>query len=160
MLRFAKIVCCLILIIAVFGCAGINNGFETPTVGVSSFQVLHSEGAIPRFEISLHIINPNRTELKLEGLVYSVTLEGHKVITGVSNDLPIIEAYGEGEVTLIASADLLNSIRLVAALLNSQQEKFDYKLEAKLDIGRFHPRIYVVEKGEISFQGQTSKNSR
>ena len=95
---FTKIASYLILIIAIFGCAGIKNGFETPTVGVSSFQVLPSEGAMPRFEINLHIINPNRTELKLEGLVYSVTLEGHKVITGVSNDLPIITAYGEGEV--------------------------------------------------------------
>lgn len=159
MIGFTKIVTFLTLLIAMFGCTGLEYGFETPTVGVSSFRVLPSEGAMPRFEIGLHIINPNRTELKLEGLVYSVTLEGHKVITGVANDLPTIEAYGEGEVVLIASADLLNSIGLLATLLKSQQEKFDYELDAKLDIGRFQPRIHVVEKGEIPLQGLTGKDS-
>ena len=159
MTSLTKIASYLIFLIVLFGCAGLENGFETPKVGVSSFRVIPSEGAMPRFEISLHIINPNRTELKLEGLVYSLTLEGHEVITGVSNQLPIIEAYGEGEVTLIASVDLLNSIRLIATLLNSQQEKFAYELDAKLDIGRFQPRIHVVEKGEISMQRLKGKDS-
>ena len=159
MICFTKIVTFLTLLIAMFGCAGLESGFETPTVGVSSFRVLPSEGAMPRFEIGLHIINPNRTELKLEGLVYSVTLEGHKVITGVANDLPTIEAYGEEEVVLIATADLLKSIGLLTTLLKSQQEKFDYELDAKLDIGRFLPRVHVVEKGEIPLPGLKGKDS-
>ncbi len=153
MFRFARIVVCLILIVAMFGCAGLEPGFETPTVGVSSFRILPSTGVAPRFEIGLHIVNPNRTALKLEGLVYSVTLEGHKVLIGVANDLPVIEAYGEGDVVLIATADLLNSIALFATLLQSQQEIFDYELDAKLDIGSFRPRIHVVKKGEISLSG-------
>lgn len=159
MIRFTRIAVYLTIVITMFACTGLEPGFETPTVGVNSFRVLPSEGAMPRFEIGLHIINPNRTSLKLEGLVYTVTLEGHKVITGVANDLPTIEAYGEGDVRLVATADLLNSIGLFATLLQSQQEKFDYELDAKLDIGRFQPRIHVVEKGEISLQGATGKNS-
>ena len=159
MINFTKTFTFLTLLIAMLGCAGLEIGFETPTVGVSSFRVLPSDGSMPRFEIGLHIINPNRTKLTLEGLVYSVTLEGHKVITGVANDLPTIEAYGEGEVVLIAAADLLNSIGLFATLLKSQQQKFDYELDAKLDVGRFQPRIHVVEKGEIPLQGLTDKNS-
>ncbi len=153
MIRFTRIIICLTLFVAMSGCAGLEPGFETPTVGVSSFRILPSKGVAPRFEIGLHIVNPNRTELKLEGLVYSVTLEGHKVLTGVANDLPVIEAYGEGDVVLIATADLLNSIALFATLLQSQQENFDYELDAKLDIGSFRPRIHVVKKGEISLQG-------
>jgi hypothetical protein len=37
--------------------------------------------------------------------------------------------------------------------LQSQRETFDYKLDAKLDIGNFRPRIHVVKEGEISLQG-------
>lgn len=159
MINLTKTFTFLTLLIAMYGCTGLEIGFETPTVGISSFRVLPSDGSMPRFEIGLHIINPNRTELKLEGLVYSVTLEGHKVITGVANDMPTIEAYGEGEVVLIATADLLNSIGLFATLLKSQQKKFDYELDAKLDIGRFQPRIHVVEKGEIPLQGLTGQDS-
>ncbi len=153
MTRITKLVVCLTFFAAFAGCASLEPGFETPTVGVSSFRVLPSEGAVPKFEIGLHIVNPNRSSLKLEGLVYSVSLEGHKILTGVSNNLPQIEAYGEGDVLLVATADLLNSIGLFATLLQSQQETFAYELDAKLDIGSFRPRIHVVKEGEISLQG-------
>jgi LEA14-like dessication related protein len=153
MTRFAHVFACLAFIVAVAGCASLEPGFETPSVGVTSFRILPSEGAAPKFEIGLHIINPNRSLLKLEGLVYSVSLEGHKVLTGVSNNLPVIEAYGEGDVVLIANADLLNSISFFAGLLRSKQETFEYKLDAKLDIGSFRPRIHVVKDGEISLSG-------
>ncbi len=60
---------------------------------------------------------------------------------------------------LIATADLLKSVGLLTTLLNSQQEKLDYELNAKLDIGRFLSRIHVVEKGEIPLPGLRSKDS-
>lgn len=153
MTGFAKLVVCVTLFFTAIGCASLEPGFETPTVGITSFRVLPSEGAVPKFEIGLHIVNPNRSSLKLEGLVYSVTLEGHKILTGVSNNLPVVEAYGEGDVVLVATADLLNSIGFFTSLLQSQRETVDYKLDAKLDIGSFRPRIHVVKKGEISLQG-------
>ena len=153
MIRFAKLVVCVTLFITAIGCASLEPGFETPTVGVTSFRVLPSEGAAPKFEIGLHLVNPNRSSRKLEGLVYSVSLEGHKILTGVSNNLPVIEAYGEGDVVLVATADLLNSIGFFAGLLQPPTQNFDYKLDAKLDIGSFRTSNHVVKKGEISLQG-------
>lgn len=152
MLRYVKVIVCLTLFVSLFGCTGLEPGFETPTVGVSSFRILPSTG-MPQFEIGLHIVNPNRSALKLAGIVYSVTLEGHKVLTGVTSDLPVIAAYGEGDVILLATADLLNSLGLFASLMQTKQDAFAYVLEAKLDIGSFRPRIHVMEKGEISLQG-------
>jgi len=153
MTGFARIVVCLAVFASVCGCATLEPGFETPTVGVSSFRVLPSEGVAPRFEIGLHIVNPNRSALKLEGILYSVTLEGHKVLTGASSDLPVIGAYGEGDVTLTATADLLRSINLFASLMKQPQDTFSYELDAKLDIGSLRPRIHIQEKGEISLTG-------
>jgi LEA14-like dessication related protein len=153
MIRRARIVVLLATFVAFFGCAGLERGFETPTVGVSSFRVLPSERMVPQFEIGLHIVNPNRTALKLEGIVYSVILNGHKVLTGASSDLPVIGAYSEGDVTLRATADLLSSISLLASLMKQAQDTFDYELDAKLDIGSLRPRIHIQEKGKISLAG-------
>lgn len=75
------------------------------------------------------------------------------MLTGVTSDLPVIAAYGEGDVILLATADLLNSLGLFASLMQTKQDAFAYVLEAKLDIGSFRPRIHVMEKGEISLQG-------
>ncbi|BCA78425.1 LEA type 2 family protein [Desulfuromonas sp. AOP6] len=155
MSRTIRLALYLSLFILMAGCAGLDPSFETPTVGIRSFRVLPSAGMAPNFEIGLHIVNPNRAPLKLEGIVYTVRLEGQRVLMGVANDLPEIAPYGEGDVTLNASADLLSSINLFASLMQQARDTFAYELEATLDIGRFRPRLQVREKGEISLKSPT-----
>ncbi|HKL27383.1 MAG TPA: LEA type 2 family protein [Desulfuromonadales bacterium] len=150
LIRFAI---ALVMFSAISGCAGLDGDFETPTVGVSSFRILPSEGVVPRFEIGLHIVNPNRTPLRLDGIVYSVILEGHKILTGVSGDLPVIAGYGEGDITLTATPDLLSSASLLSSLMNRPRQTFAYELHARLDIGQLRPRINVREQGEVSLAG-------
>jgi LEA14-like dessication related protein len=153
MLGMARIIVLLAAVLLMSGCAGREPGFETPTVGVSSFRILPSEGMAPQFEIGLHIVNPNRSALKLEGIVYSVVLNGHKVLTGASSNLPVIGAYSDGAVTLRATADLLSSISLFGSLMKQTQDTFTYELDARLDIGSLRPRIHVQEKGKLSLAG-------
>lgn len=151
--------CTWILILAstvviIAGCATLNPDFETPTVNVSTIRALPSDSITPRFEIGLHIINPNRSPLKLHGMAYSLTLEGHKLLTGVANDLPIIDGYGEGDVTLTASTSLLSGMRFFADLMKVQPDSIAYELNAKLDLGGLRPNVHVKEKGEIRLAGQ------
>lgn len=135
-------------------CAPLQPGFETPEVRVTSFKVLPSETIAPRFEIGLHVINPNRSALKLVGLTYSVELEGRRVLSGVTSDLPVIAGYGEGDVVLQASADLINSLGLLSDLMNRPRETVTYDLNAKLDVGALMPSIRISKTGEISLMQQ------
>ncbi|RLB88298.1 MAG: hypothetical protein DRH26_13865 [Deltaproteobacteria bacterium] len=133
------------------GCAGLQTDYETPTVSITSFKSIPGEGMVPRFEIGLHIVNPNRTALDLKGISYTVNLEGHNLLTGVSNKLPLIEAYGEGDILLAASVDFFSSMGFFADLAKNQnRESFAYSLDAKLDVGTLHPIIRVSKKGDIS----------
>lgn len=140
----------LLLIFLLGGCAILSPTFEEPTVNLTSFRVLPSPGVVPKFEIGLQVINPNRTALKLQGLSYHVELEGHRILTGVANQLPVIAAYGEGEVLLQASPDLFSTFSLFTELMNQPRESFQFKLKAKLDVGAFLPKISVEKAGEIS----------
>lgn len=146
------IIAATILMIA--GCATLQTDYETPSVNVSTLRALPSEGIAPQFEIGLHIINPNRDALKLHGIAYSLKLEGYKILTGVANDLPVIDGYSEGDVTLIATTSLLSGIRFFADLMNTQRDVIAYDLTAKLDLGGLRPNIHVIEKGEINLSGQ------
>jgi hypothetical protein len=137
------------------GCAGMGPGYETPTVTVSSFRALPSAGALPAFEIGLRVINPNREALELQGVAYTISLEGHEIIKGVANDLPVVDGYGEGEFMLTASANLFAGIRLIADLMRSDGDSLEYEFEAKLDTGGFRPAIRVRESGEISLRPAT-----
>jgi LEA14-like dessication related protein len=132
------------------GCAAFGPAWETPTVTVSSFRALPSGGALPEFEIGLEVVNPNRTALQLAGAAYTISLDGREIIKGVGNDLPVIDGYGTGRVTLTASANLLAGIQLFTDLLRSPRESFEYRLEAKLDPGGWRPAIRVSDTGRIS----------
>jgi LEA14-like dessication related protein len=143
------------LIFILPSCASLSPSFEKPVVSISSFRPLSSGSMNSLFEIGLHIINPNNVDLKLQGVAYTAAIAGHDILTGVSNDLPVIPAYGEVDVKLKASADLLGSIRLVASLMNGKHKALDYELEVKLDIGNFIPAIRVKKSGLIAMLGVT-----
>ncbi|MDX2481982.1 MAG: LEA type 2 family protein [Desulfuromusa sp.] len=147
-----NIICVLIFLIV--GCAPLLPNFEEPTVNLTSFRVLPSDNSIvPTFEIGLHVTNPNRMALKLQGLSYNVELEGHRVLSGVSNQLPVIEAYAEGDVLLQAQPDLFSTISLFTDLLNQPRDKFTFNLEALLDVGGLLPKIRIQKAGELSLAG-------
>ena len=143
---------CLIgsLLFLLPACALLQPAFETPEVQITSFAVIPSDSLAPRFEIGLHVINPNSMALKLEGLSYNVELEGHRVLSGVTNKLPVIDGYGEGDVVLQADADLISSLNLLADFVSRPREMVTYDLNAILNVGAFFPSIHVSKSGEIT----------
>ena len=153
--RFSIAVATVAVLLA--GCAGMSPGWETPTVTVKSVRAIPSDGMLPEFEIDLHIVNPNREALKLVGVSYTVSLEGHELIKGVGNELPVIEGYGEGDITLNASADLFAGVGLIRELMSSEKDTISYSFEAKLDPGALRPSIRVRDTGEVSLSGGSTR---
>ena len=155
-MRFASrsAVCALALfaIASLTGCTGMGAGYDKPTVSVQSFRSMESGsgGGMPQFEIVLHVINPNLEPLELAGISYTISLDGHDVIQGVGNDLPVIDGYGEGSFTLTAGFNLLAGIRLFRSLMEKPGNTFDYAFEAKLDPGKFQRKIRITDRGSIS----------
>jgi len=134
-------------------CTTLNPGYEQPTVTLSSFNAIPSEGMVPAFEIGLRIINPNSQALNLEGIVYTISLQGHELVKGVGKDFPIIEGYREGLVKLTASANLLAGIRFVGDMMGAEEESLEYEFKAKLDLGGLYPSIRIKESGEFDLKG-------
>jgi len=155
MQKMRQLVLLGLVVVLLFGCATLSPDFEQPSVIVSSFRVLPTNSVVPKFEIGLHVVNPNRDPLKLVGMAYNVELEGHRILTGVASDLPVIAAYGEGDVLLQASPDLFSTISLFTDLMNQPREKFQFNFVARLDVGRFLPKIKVEKTGEINLKGKS-----
>ena len=131
-------------------CATLDPDYEQPTVTLSSFRALPSEGMVPAFEIGLRIINPNRQALNLEGVVYTIAVEGHELVKGVGKGFPVIEGYSEETLTLTASANLLAGIRFIGDMMQSSGESLNYEFKAKLDTGGLFPSIRVSERGSFN----------
>ena len=150
MINIYKHVVYISVVALLVSCASLQQDFKEPTVSVTSFRALPSKGMAPRFEIGLHVTNPNRMALALEGLSYTINIEGHRILTGVAKDLPLIEAYDEGEITLTATADLINSISLFTDLLRQPRDTFTYEFVANLDLGGIYSDIPIENQGRIS----------
>lgn len=136
------------------GCAGFGVGREAPMVSVQSFRAVPGQGAgIPAFEVGLVVLNPNPEPLRLQGVAYSIVLDGQRLLDGVSNELPVIEGYGQGTVTLNAAVNVLGSIRLLNSLMSRPRQTFDYEFSAKLDPVGFSRNIRVRETGRIDLTG-------
>lgn len=149
-MRIFRPIAVFLLLLAVTACAPLFPGLETPTATLSSLRVLPGDTIVPTFEIGLRISNPNRVPLKLTGMTYGVYLEGEPVLRGVTNQLPVIAAYGDGEVLIQARPDVFSTINLFTRWLNQPRDVFSYSFEAQLDIGRFIPKINIVRSGEVS----------
>ena len=132
------------------GCASIKPQLDPPKVTVDSFRSLPGEGAAPRFEIKLRVVNPNTQTLDIAGISYSVEILGKELITGVTNDIPVIEGYSEEVVTLEAGLQLFQLLRLLASLGTTTSEALDYRFLAKIDFNGFVPTQRVEETGTIT----------
>lgn len=131
------------------GCAGWQRDYQEPQVSLTRISPLAGAGLEQRFLIGLRILNPNRDAINVSGLSYAVSLQGQKVVSGVSADIPRIPGYGEAEVELEASANLLAGLRLLSGLMNRPAEAIEYELEARLDVGRFALPVRIRDSGSI-----------
>ena len=138
-------------------CTSMQPDYEEPVVSVTSFRPLANEGSGLSFEIGLRIVNPNSEPLELQGIAYTIELDGHKVITGVGNDLPTIEGYSEETLTLQASASMYQAIRFFTDMMQGSKDSVQYELSTKLDVGTFRPAIRIQDSGEISLQPGNNK---
>ncbi len=145
------------MLIAVVGCASMRPGYEQPSVILTAFKAIPGEAGVPGFEVGLRILNPNPSELHLSGVSYTISLQGHDLVKGVGNDLPVIAAYGEGLVTLTAYPKLLAGIGFLMDMVNSPEETFEYEFTAKLDLAGLQPSIRVSETGQLDLASGRSR---
>lgn len=148
----AGLVSFLLLVLLLGGCASISPELDPPKVTLESFDSLPSESGAPRFQIKLRVTNPNKQTLDIAGISYSVEIMDKELISGVTNEVPVIEGYSEEVVTVEAGLQLFQLLRLLAGLGRTPADSLEYRFSAKIDFNGFVPTQRVEETGEITLQ--------
>ena len=130
-------------------CTAIQPDFQAPSVRLVSFEPVDSGGMAPRFQIGLHVVNPNAQDLNLRGVAYEVYLNRHRVVDGASHELPVVPAYGEADIEVLATVSLLDALQFVNSLLRESDRPVDYRLTLKLDVGALMPPIRIEDSGRL-----------
>lgn len=141
----------LALLMLLSGCAGLQPGYEAPTLEVTGVRLdPAARGAVPQFLIGLRVINPNRQTLRLDGISYQLYLQDQRVLSGVARDLPAVAGYDSALIEVSAVPALFGSLRLLNELLSMPQlEALRYRVEAKLDGGGLQWPVRVQDEGEV-----------
>ncbi len=147
----------LLMLMMLSACASWAPDYEKPQINVTSFSLApDSNDVAPRFLIGLQVINPNRRALPLQGMSYSVEVEGNRILSGAEPDLPRVEGYSSADIVIEARPDLLGSARLLNQLISGQQETLDYLFKARFDVGALLPYVNIEERGEFSLEQLSS----
>ena len=142
----------LLLLLSLTGCASLVPEIDPPKVTLESLTPLPSSGGSPRFEIKLRIANPNNQTFDIAGISYAVEIQGEELISGVSNEVPLLEAYSEEVVTLEAGLQWFQLLRLLASLGKQTSDSLDYRFSAKIDFNGFVPTQRIEETGSFTLK--------
>ncbi len=139
----------VVTLVVLSACATLSPNYEKPQVSITSFSLAPEYQGVPSFNIGLRVVNPNRAALPIEGMSYSVEIEGNRILTGAEPNLPKIEGYGTADYVIQATPDLLGGARLIQQLLSTRKDSLNYLFKAKLDVGSLMPYIYIEESGDF-----------
>ena len=140
----------LLWLVTLSGCASLVPPMDPPKVTVENISSLPVEGTGPRFLLTLRIVNPNEQALDIAGISYEIELMDRELVTGVTNDIPVIEGYSERTIDVEAGVNLFEFLRFLASLGSSPADLITYKVTAKVDFRGLMPTQRVEKTGEIS----------
>lgn len=141
----------LLLCLLLSGCAGLWRDYQKPQVNITSLALApESSAQLPVFNIGIQVVNPNRSALSLEGISYSLEVEGHRILSGARAELPHIPGYGMADFTIQARPDLFGSVRLFGDLFSRRRASLGFRFKARLDVGGLMPFVNLEEVGRFS----------
>ncbi len=143
----------LVLLTIVFlgACATLNPYKESPRVSLVSIQPQEMKFLEQRFALQLRILNPNDVAIPVEGLSYSIEINGREFAYGVSRQAVEIPAFGEALLDVEVVSNLLNVMQQLQALSGESRESMDYRLKGKISLANSPLSLPFDYSGELSY---------
>ena len=138
-----------IVFLVLSGCSVVQDLIDPPIVSLSNIEILESSGLSIRFAIDLNIQNPNPVPIPITGLSYGLSLNGNRVLNGVTSDGINLGAYEQDNLVLEAEASLLGMLGLFRDLLSADTREIEYLIDASVGISGFSRAIEVSESGLV-----------
>jgi len=155
MSKIVTLLCLCFFLTLLAGCAAINPTLEHPDVKLVGLRVLPTQGILQRrIALDLSIFNPNKQDLSVRSLNYTVDIESIKLLNGASDQVPTLKALQETPVALEFSIDVIQAMRLLQHFSqNGMGDKVNYNFSAVIDFSAWLPSMHVDRKGALPLSG-------
>jgi LEA14-like dessication related protein len=134
------ILCCLLTIAWITGCAALGKRLEPPQVNLAGLRLIDVSAFEMAFEVDLRVFNRNIETLMIQGVDCTLDLNGRRFAQGVADPRKEIPAYGSDTVTVKVYASLLEMVGMARKLIAAAQdqvpdEKWTYAVQGNLRMG-------------------------
>ncbi|MEZ5626289.1 MAG: LEA type 2 family protein [Rhodocyclaceae bacterium] len=135
--------------LALAGCASLPLNMQPPEVSVSDLRLLDVGLLEQRFGLSLRVLNPNDAEIPIDGLSFTVELNG-KPCQGREQPGGHRAAPQRGHARG-RSRQLTHRLLRQFGAMAKGQERIDYRIHGTLGTGRLFGGVPFDQKGEVDF---------
>ncbi|MCE1244243.1 LEA type 2 family protein [Oryzomicrobium sp.] len=146
---FALLALCAALLA---GCSALSGYPNRPEVSLSSLQVDEVRLFEQRFRLLLRVRNPNDRDLPVEGLEFTLDLNGEPLARGQSAEAVSVPRQGEAVVTVFATSDLNGWLKQFRKLRRDGDgrlpETLPYRLKGTVSAGGLG-KIPFTRDGEV-----------
>jgi LEA14-like dessication related protein len=146
----ARLALIVVLLVTASSCASLRPDLEAPRLALIHVAMTSADIFNQQFLVRVNVQNPNKQELKIKGLDYTLFLEGDGFAEGVLNKPFTIPAEGETDFDMTVKTNFISGIGRLLSRLNGRTQ-VNYTLEGKLltDI-RFLKKIPFEETGSVN----------
>ena len=124
----------LLLAVAAMGLGGCSlfAHWQTPTLSVVNIQLGHSDLWQQHLLVRMSVHNPNDRELPVEGLSYSLEVNGEECAHGESGASFIVPARGDAEFDMNVTANA--AAALLRTFVRGNAAPVEYRIRGKVEL--------------------------
>lgn len=141
-------VCLPLVALLLAACAALQPYAEPPRVSLVSIRPLDMQMLEQRYALRIRILNPNRVELPVAGLSYTLEVNGREFAYGVSQQAVTIPPYGEAVLDVELVSNLLDLLRQID---RSQDGGLAYRLHGRLGLSGRRTGLAFDYSGELRY---------
>jgi LEA14-like dessication related protein len=138
------------LLIGLSSCSAFRPELEAPRLALIHVAMTSADIFNQQFLVRVNVQNPNKQDMKIKGLDYTLFLEGDGFAEGVLSKPFTIPAEGETDFDMTVKTNFVSGIGRLLSRLNGRTQ-VNYTLQGKLltDI-RFLKKIPFEETGSVN----------
>lgn len=148
MKRLARVWMMAVAVLAA-GCSGMTLKPESPEVTVTRIELVEPGLFEQRFRIGLRVQNPNNFDLPVQGVKFSIELNGQPFITAISAAAVNVPRYGSAVMEVDAVSTLAGLINQIDGVVSGSNNSVRYKLAGKVSLSNMMTDVPFEREGEI-----------
>ena len=132
------------------GCSTMKALEEPPRISLIGLEPVELGLLEQRYNVRLRVQNPNKVDLYIQGLEYSIAVNGRDFARGVSDREAQIQAFGEGIIDVSVVSSLPSIIRQLK-LLGERGTPFRYTISGRIALRGIPGTVPFNHEGELLF---------